>query len=539
MTTSRFTLLSLALGALTLSPLGALSQDDMTPQEAAQKFGTLMRYIGQLYVDSVSVEDLTERAMVKMLEDLDPHSVYFSAEELKEADEPLNGNFDGIGVQFNIFKDTIMVVSPISGGPSERLGIRAGDRIVEVDGENTAGIGITNRDVMKLLKGPKGTVVQVGIKREGESELLTFDITRDKIPIYSIDAAHMVDKKIGYIKVSRFAKTTMDEFRDAILSLQDQGMKDLILDLQGNGGGMLRTAIAMSDEFLSDDKLIVYTEGRAFEREDTFAQYKGLFEKGRLVVLIDEASASASEIVSGAVQDWDRGLVVGRRSFGKGLVQRPMRLPDGSAVRLTVQKYYTPAGRCIQKPYDEGVEAYRKEKFERYEKGEFMTLDSLDLPDSLMHKTRILEREVYGGGGILPDLFVPLDTTLNSRTFSRILRKGLCSKYALAEVDAQRTAWETRHASEDDFVRNMSFSEEEIAAFKAYVLDEDVEIDEEDWARSLPAIELRLKAFFGRNTYESKTFYRVIGGLNEALQEAIRVLNDGTFNAANLAHKTF
>ena len=539
MTTSRFTLLSLALGALTLSPLGALSQDDMTPQEAAQKFGTLMRYIGQLYVDSVSVEDLTERAMVKMLEDLDPHSVYFSAEELKEADEPLNGNFDGIGVQFNIFKDTIMVVSPISGGPSERLGIRAGDRIVEVDDENTAGIGITNRDVMKLLKGPKGTVVQVGIKREGEPELLTFDITRDKIPIYSIDAAHMVDKKIGYIKVSRFAKTTMDEFRDAILSLQDQGMKDLILDLQGNGGGMLRTAIAMSDEFLSDDKLIVYTEGRAFEREDTFAQYKGLFEKGRLVVLIDEASASASEIVSGAVQDWDRGLVVGRRSFGKGLVQRPMRLPDGSAVRLTVQKYYTPAGRCIQKPYDEGVEAYRKEKFERYEKGEFMTLDSLDLPDSLMHKTRILEREVYGGGGILPDLFVPLDTTLNSPTFSRILRKGLCSKYALAEVDAQRTAWETRHASEDDFVRNMSFSEEEIAAFKAYVVDEDVEIDEEDWARSLPAIELRLKAFFGRNTYESKTFYRVIGGLNEALLEAIRVLNDGTFNAANLAHKTF
>ena len=539
MTTSRFTLLSLALGALTLSPLGALSQDDMTPQEAAQKFGTLMRYIGQLYVDSVSVEDLTERAMVKMLEDLDPHSVYFSAEELKEADEPLNGNFDGIGVQFNIFKDTIMVVSPISGGPSERLGIRAGDRIVEVDGENTAGIGITNRDVMKLLKGPKGTVVQVGIKREGEAELLTFDITRDKIPIYSIDAAHMVDKKIGYIKVSRFAKTTMDEFRDAILSLQDQGMKDLILDLQGNGGGMLRTAIAMSDEFLSDDKLIVYTEGRAFEREDTFAQYKGLFEKGRLVVLIDEASASASEIVSGAVQDWDRGLVVGRRSFGKGLVQRPMRLPDGSAVRLTVQKYYTPAGRCIQKPYDEGVEAYRKEKFERFEKGEFMTLDSLDLPDSLMHKTRILEREVYGGGGILPDLFVPLDTTLNSPTFSRILRKGLCSKYALAEVDAQRNAWETRHASEDDFVRDMTFTAKELAAFKAYVLEEGVEVDDEDWARSLPAIELRLKAFFGRNTYESKTFYRVIGGLNEALQEAIRVLNDGTFNAANLAHKTF
>ena len=539
MTTSRFTLLSLALGALTLSPLGALSQDDMTPQEAAQKFGTLMRYIGQLYVDSVSVEDLTERAMVKMLEDLDPHSVYFSAEELKEADEPLNGNFAGIGVQFNIFKDTIMVVSPISGGPSERLGIRAGDRIVEVDGENAAGIGITNRDVMKLLKGPKGTVVQVGIKREGESGLLSFDIVRDKIPIYSIDATHMVDKKIGYIKVSRFAKTTMDEFQSAIQTLQGQGMKDLILDLQGNGGGMLRTAIAMSDEFLSGDKLIVYTEGRSFEREDTFAQYKGLFEKGRLVVLIDEASASASEIVSGAVQDWDRGLVVGRRSFGKGLVQRPMRLPDGSAVRLTVQKYYTPSGRCIQKPYDDGVEAYRKEKFKRYERGEFMSLDSLELPDSLLFQTRLLERDVYGGGGILPDVFVPLDTTYSSDTFSKILRKGLCSRYALSQVDANRSAWESRHASEDDFVANMSFTEAEMAAFKAHVLVEGVEIDDDEWTQSLPAIELRLKAFYARNIYESKSFYRVIGGLNEALQEAIRVLNDGTFNAANLAHKTF
>ena len=515
------------------------SSQDMSPQEAAQKFGTLMRYIGQLYVDSVNVEELTELAIVNMLEDLDPHSVYFSADELKEADEPLNGNFEGIGVQFNIFKDTIMVVSPISGGPSERLGIRSGDRIVEVDGENAAGIGITNRDVMKLLKGPKGTVVQVGIKRDGEKELLLFDIVRDKIPIYSIDAAHMVDKRIGYIKVSRFAKTTMDEFQEAILSLQGQGMKDLILDLQGNGGGMLRTAIAMSDEFLSGEKLIVYTEGRAFEREDTFAEYKGLFEKGRLVVLIDEASASASEIVSGAVQDWDRGMVIGRRSFGKGLVQRPMRLPDGSAVRLTVQKYYTPSGRCIQKPYDDGVEAYRKEKFERFENGELMSLDSLELPDSLLFQTRLLNRDVYGGGGILPDLFVPLDTTFNSPTFSRILRKGLCSKYALSQVDAERTRWENRHPSEDDFVANMRFAPEEMAAFKAYVVAEGVEVDDEEWAKSEPAIAMRLKAFHARNIYESKSFYRVIGGLNEALQEAIRVLNDGTFNAANLAHKTF
>ena len=527
---------SIALG---IPQFNARAQGELTPQEAAQKFGTLMRYVNQLYVDSVDVETLTEQAIVNMLEDLDPHSVYFSADELKEADEPLNGNFEGIGVQFNIFKDTIMVVSPISGGPSEKLGIRAGDRIVEVDGENAAGIGITNRDVMKLLKGPKGTIVQVGIRRDGVQELLVFDIVRDKIPIYSLDAAHMVDDKVGYIKVSRFAKTTMDEFRQAILDLQGKGMRDLILDLQGNGGGMLRTAISMSDEFLSGNKLIVYTEGRAFERENTYAQAEGLFEKGRLVVLIDEASASASEIVSGAVQDWDRGMILGRRSFGKGLVQRPLRLPDGSAVRLTVQKYYTPSGRCIQKPYDEGVEAYRKEKFERYERGEFMTLDSLDLPDSLMYKTRLLKREVYGGGGILPDLFVPLDTTYNSETFSRILRKGLCSRYALEQVDANREAWDRRHNDEDDFVANMQFTPDELEAFKTFVVAEGVDIDEDEWVKSRPAIEWRLKAFFGRNVYESRTFYRVIGGLNEALQEAIRVLNDGTFNAAKLAHRTF
>ena len=525
-----------------LTPMGLQAQSsdkDMTPQEAAQKFGTLMRYVGQLYVDSVNIEDLTQRAIVSMLEDLDPHSVYFSADELKEADEPLNGNFEGIGVQFNIFQDTIMVVSPISGGPSEKLGIRSGDRIVTIDGDNAAGIGITNRDVMKLLKGPKGTVVQVGIKRDGESELLAFDIVRDKIPIYSIDAAHMLDKRIGYIKVSRFAKTTMDELREALVDLKKEGMKDLVLDLQGNGGGMLRTAIEMSDEFLSEDKLIVYTEGRSFERDNTYAQYKGLFEKGRLVVLVDEASASASEIVSGAVQDWDRGLVIGRRSFGKGLVQRPMRLPDGSAVRLTVQKYYTPAGRCIQKPYEDGVEAYRKEKFERYERGELMSLDSLELPDSLLFQTRIQKRDVYGGGGILPDLFVPLDTTYKSGTFSSILRKGLCSKYALEQVDAGRQDWEARHPDETAFVKDMTFTDAEIESFKAFLVVEGIDIDKEEWARSLPAIRLRLKAFYGRNIYNSRTFYRVIGGLNEALQEAVRVLNDGTFKAANLAHRTF
>ena len=296
----------------------------MEARETTQKFTTLLNTINQLYVDSVDMPDLVEAAIVAMLEEMDPHSVYIPAEELKEADEPLNGNFEGIGVQFNIFKDTIMVVNPIPGGPSERLGIMAGDRIVTVDGENVAGVGITNDDVMKKLKGPKGTRVVVGILRDGESDLLEFEIIRDVIPIFSVDAAFMVAPKVGYVKVNRFAKTTMGELHAALDTLRTLGMKDLILDLQGNGGGMLRTATEMADEFLAGDKLLVYTEGRAFPREDTYGSVAGSFEKGRLVVLIDQGSASASEIVAGAIQDWDRGLILGRRSFGKGLVQRPI-----------------------------------------------------------------------------------------------------------------------------------------------------------------------------------------------------------------------
>lgn len=500
--------------------------------------------LDRLYVDSIDMDELVETAIEKMLEELDPHSVYFSEEDLKDANEPLDGSFEGIGVQFNIFKDTIMVVSPIAGGPSEKLGIRAGDRIVQVEEEYVAGVGVTTKDVIRLLKGPKGTMVKVFIKRDGEKSLLEFNIERDKIPIFSVVASHMVEPTIGYIKISRFAKTTLEELRTSLSELKDKGMKDLILDLQGNGGGMLRTAINMSDEFLSDDKLIVYTEGRSFSREDTYTSYEGLFEQGRLVILMDDGSASASEIVAGAVQDWDRGLIVGRRSFGKGLVQRPIDLGDGSAVRLTVQKYYTPAGRCIQKPYDEGVDAYRNEKYDRYKSGELMSLDSLDLPDSLKYETRIKKRTVYGGGGILPDVFVPIDTTSNSETFRNLLRKGMMSSYALEFVDNNRARLEVEYPTEDDFVNQYIVSEKDIKAFQVWAQEkgseeDPIEFPEGDWDISGDAITLRLKAFIGRNTYSQSTFYRVIGDLNEALNEAIEILNDGRFENSKLAHKTF
>jgi carboxyl-terminal processing protease len=300
----------------------------------------------------------------------------------------------------------------------------------------------------------------------------------------------------------------------------------------------------MSDEFLSKDKLIVYTEGRTFPRENTHASYEGLFEKGRLIILMDGGSASASEIVAGAVQDWDRGLIVGRRSFGKGLVQRPIKLGDGSAVRMTVQKYYTPAGRCIQKPYDNGVESYRNEKYDRYENGELLSLDSLDLPDSLKYSTRLKKRTVYGGGGILPDIFVPIDTTSNSPAFRTLLRKGLMSRYALEYVDVNRIKILEAYPTEDDFVNDYTISESEIAKFRAWAEsegteDDPISISEEDWAISGDAITLRLKAFIGRNAYKQSTFYRIIGDLNETLQEAIEILNDGRFENSKLAHRTF
>jgi carboxyl-terminal processing protease len=532
-TAMKSALLPLVLFGCICAPIGQVAAQK-TVQEQGEKFNTLLYYMNRMYVDSVDLDGLVETAIREMLEELDPHSVYIPAEDLQQADEPLNGNFEGIGVRFNIMKDTIMVVSTIAGGPSERLGIISGDRIVEVDGEVVAGVGIRNKGVMERLKGPKGTHVDVGIKRSRVTDLIHFDIERDKIPIYSVDAHYMVDSRIGYIKLNRFSKETMGELIAALDELQSAGMKDLVLDLQGNGGGMLNTAIAMGDEFLSGDRLIVYTDGRSFPREDRVAQQEGRFEQGRLVVLVDESSASASEIVSGAVQDWDRGLIVGRRTFGKGLVQRPVRLPDGSAVRLTVQQYFTPSGRCIQKPYDEGVDAYRREKYERFEKGELMSLDSLELPDSLRYETLTQGRTVYGGGGILPDVFVPIDTSMNSVYFTDLLRKGLFNRAVLEYVDANRKRLEKELTDRAAFIQDYAVPQALSDQLVALGESEEIPFVEADWNTSLPAVNMRLKAILARSLFDTSAFYEVFNPINPIYRRGIEVLNDGTYKSAGV-----
>jgi carboxyl-terminal processing protease len=528
---------AVAIGLLCGFP-GQIKAQIADPASTTDKFATLLNYIQHMYVDSVDGGKLTEKAIISLLEELDPHSTYLSKEELQEANEPLQGSFDGIGIQFNILNDTIYVVEPIQGGPSEKLGIQAGDKIVEIETENVAGIGIKNNDVLKKLRGPKGTKVNVGIQRRGSKEVMYYPIVRDKIPIYSVDASYMVAPEIGYIKISRFARTTVQEMRQGIEELKAKGMKDLIIDLQGNGGGLLNSAIEMGDEFISGDRLLVYTQGRSFPREDYRAvkNVEGSFEKGRLIILIDESSASASEIVSGAVQDWDRGLIVGRRSFGKGLVQRPVPLPDGSAVRLTVQKYYTPSGRCIQKPYDKGLEEYYNDRADRFEHGEFFNPDSAKVKSDELFYTNISKREVYGGGGIFPDVFVPLDTTENSTYFSDMLRTGVNNDWVLTYVDRNRDELIRNYPTMDKFMNGYEVPESGIHDMIHLLEEKQVPFNEEDFKRSERAIKLRTKALIARNLYDNEAFYVAINDLNPALKKAVEVLQDGTFDSMNLAH---
>ena len=508
-------------------------QEDINIQ--IQSFSALVDYINELYVDSVDRKELIEGAMVSMLENLDPHSVYIPAEELAEMNEPLQGNFDGVGIQFNILKDTILVVSPISGGPSEKVGIQAGDRIIEVDGENVAGVGIKNSDVMRLLKGPKGTQVDVAVVRRGAKKALDFQITRDKIPLYSIDASYMADPTTGYIKINRFAATTIQEFREALTELRAKGMENLILDLQGNGGGYLRSAIDIADEFLSDDQLIVFTEGRAFPKDETFATTRGGYESGKLVVLIDEGSASASEIVSGAIQDWDRGMIVGRRSFGKGLVQKPVSLPNGGAVRLTTQEYFTPSGRCIQKPYEDGKEAYQKEKYERLEHGELTDEHNLFVSDSVAYFTKLNKRTVYGGGGIIPDVFVALDTTASSEYYSAVIRKGIMNSYVLEYVNKDRKQLLKSFPDVASFLNGYTFDEKIKQDFFKYATNEGVDYDEEGYLHSQQWFDTRFRALVARNLFDAEAFYEVINPILPAYQRALEVMNDGSFKRLNLA----
>ena len=479
--------------------------------------------IANLYVDEVDEDELVEDAIISMLKELDPHSTYSDPEEVRKLNEPLQGNFDGIGIQFNMATDTLFVIQPVSGGPSEKVGILAGDRIIEVNDTVIAGVKMSTEDVMRRLRGKRGTKVNVKIQRRGVKELLTFTITRDKIPVYSLDASYMVNDHIGYIRINRFAATTGKEFVDALHRLQKAGMKDLILDLQGNGGGYLNAAIELADQFLGRKELIVYTEGRRNPRAEFDAKGDGDFLNGRLVVLVDEFSASASEIVTGAIQDWDRGVVVGRRTFGKGLVQRPVDLPDGSMIRLTVARYYTPSGRCIQKPY-ESVEEYNRDLIDRYNRGEMLSADSIHFPDSLRYKTLRLGRTVYGGGGIMPDYFVPVDTAMYTDYYLALRDKGAIVQQNLKWVDAHRAEWLKRYKDFRHFDREFEITPAMLEELKALGKTLGAEYKEEEYQAALPLIKAQLKALIARDLWDMSEYFQIINRLSASMNKAVELL---------------
>jgi carboxyl-terminal processing protease len=487
------------------------------------KIDQVLTYIRQDYVDSVDVDHLQEVAIPAMLKDLDPHTVYIPAREVAKVNEPLRGNFDGIGISFNMPDDTIIVMSVIHGGPSERVGIKAGDRIITIDDSLVAGQHIDQNDIVKMLRGPRGTKVTVGIQRKGVDHLLKFEITRDKIPLKSVDVAYMITDSIGYIKISKFARTTNDEFIKAFDRLKEEGLEKLIVDLRGNGGGYLDAAIHIADQFLPKGKLIVYTMGRNKRKQMVYAKNDGVFTTGELVMLIDEWSASASEIVAGAIQDNDRGTIIGRRSFGKGLVQEPFILRDGSVLRLTVARYYTPSGRCIQKPYNKGVDEYYNDINERFMKGEFESADSIHLPDSLKYTTPG-GKTVYGGGGIMPDIFVPLDTTGMTPFFVKVRNLGLIYRFALAYTDQHREKLESFKDVKalEQYLDRQNLLED----FIRYAKNKGVTPGKKDLAESRKLILTQIKAYIGRDVMDDAGFYPIIREIDATVQRAVTFLQN-------------
>ena len=482
--------------------------------------------ISNLYVDSVDEIKLVEDGIRGMLEKLDPHSSYLTAKEVKEANEPLQGNFEGIGVQFNMVEDTLLVIQPVTNGPSERAGILAGDRIVKVNDTIIAGVKMSKEEIMKRLRGPKDTKVRLGIVRRGITDTLSFVIIRDKIPVKSIDATYMIRPKVGYIRIGSFGATTYDEFCESMQKLKAQGMQTLVLDLQENGGGYLQAAVRIAEEFLKKDDLIVYTEGRRAHRADYRAQGDGLFSKGKVIVLVDSYTASAAEIVSGAIQDHDRGLVVGRRTFGKGLVQRPIDLPDGSMIRLTIAHYYTPSGRCIQKPYEKGKQRdYAMDVYNRLKSGELMSADSVHFADSLKFYTLKEHRVVYGGGGIMPDEFVPLDTTKYTKFHRELSAKTIIINSNLHYVDQHRKELQRRYKTFDDFRQNFTVPQSLVDQIIAEGEKQNIKPkDEEERERTLPHLRLQLKALIARDLWDMDAYFTIINETNDILNRALELL---------------
>lgn len=513
--------------AIALFLFSGLKAQVENPRETIQKFGTALQIIEFAYVDSVDSPQLVEKAIIAMLKELDPHSAYISSEDVRRVNEPLEGQFEGIGVTFQIFNDTILVVSPVPGGPSDKLGILAGDKIIKINNEDAFGKKINNQYVMDRLRGKKGTSVDVSILRYGRKELIDFTIVRDKIPLTSIDATYMLNPETGYIKLTRFSKTSINEFHESVAELRNQGMQNLILDLRNNSGGFLNIAVDLSDQFLPKDKLIVYTEGMRSPKQEFFSSAKGDFTEGKIIVLINEASASASEIVSGAVQDWDRGLVVGRRSFGKGLVQRPFNLPDGSLIRLTTAVYHTPTGRSIQKPYDDGVEEYYKDLKNRLDKGELVSAANIDFPDSLKYFTPN-GRLVYGGGGIMPDVFVPMDSTRFSTYYTELIRKSVLNNFTMTYLDQNRVDLLDKFPTLDDFIEGFDVDDGFYGDFTAFAAEKGVERKEDDkYTYPDEDLKIQIKALIARNLWDTNAYFRVINLLDNELKIALELIEEG------------
>ncbi len=487
------------------------------------KINSLLEYIEYQYVDTINKKDLVEKTVTSMLQSLDPHSAYIPASDFESVNEPLEGNFDGIGVEFNIIKDTIRVISPIEGGPSEKIGIRAGDRLIKVEGKNVAGVKITNKEVFEKLRGKSGTVVAVTILRSGIQKPLQFKITRDAIPLYSLDASYMVKLDIGYIKISKFSATTYQEYLKAFNALSKQGMKKLILDLRGNPGGYLNAAVDISDEFLANGLQIVYTQGKANPKKVYKATEHGSFENNPLVVLIDEGSASASEIVAGAVQDNDRATVIGRRSFGKGLVQDQMQLPDGSAIRLTIARYYTPTGRCIQKPYSDDKDQYYSEEYDRYTNGELLNEDSIKLDKTKQYKTPE-GKIVYGGGGVMPDVFVPIDTARSNAFLNKIFYSGYINTFAFEYADKNRVKLKA-YGSAKNYIDRFEISQAILEEFYTYCADKDLPLNLKMKTMTSEALKPYLKAFIGRDVFDKDAYYPILNQKDKCILKATEVLS--------------
>ncbi len=516
---------ALAAGILSAQAQGRAPEQNFP---AGEKLRFAEAIINGYYVDEVNSDSIAEEGIKAMLKTLDPHSAYSNADETKALNEPLEGKFSGIGVQFNMSTDTVYVVQTISGGPSERVGILPGDRIIAADDSVIAGKKLPNSSILKILRGPKGSKVNLKVKRTGEPELIDFVVIRDDIPINSVDAAYMVTPEIGYISLTRFAEDSPKEVAEAIVKLQKQGMKKLILDLESNGGGYLGSAVDLASLFLDKGDMVVYTEGRTQRPAYYYVETPQPLFTGDIAVMVDQYSASASEITAGALQDNDRATIVGRRTFGKGLVQRPFPLPDGSMIRLTVSRYHTPTGRMIQKPYENGKgDEYAMDLSERFESGELWSADSIHFDESQKFRTLKKGRTVYGGGGIMPDVFVPLDTTYNSKYYRDLVARNILNPYVLNYIDSNRQRLQKAYPTQDAFFEGFSVSPEMVEELVAKGEAEGVERNEEQLQRSRPIIEAVIKGLLARDLYEDGIYVRATNPLNPVFVEALRVLEEG------------